>query len=392
MRNSLAGLRRWRSVTPMTDRTAVPERVSERARTARRGAGSGGQAVGDYVGQPAGEAAQAVRRAGLRPGLDRSFGCPTELIGLVVAQDPVAGSELARNGMVTLYVAAPGGEPASSDGEAAALDGGQSDHELSAEAPTERGPSTLPATPVRARRRKPGHAGRSSVPEQASPSPTAIESAREDAPARPVVEPRVVGPGEVEAPEGALVDELADEQGERELPHEDFVVHVEDVLAGRSRLPGWRRAYPRRRLGDKGRFRAWLGEHRLLASVVGFALVLWMVVGVASTLEGHHASTSPDTGVAAKRIPGAEHPSAASKPTTPKKRSAQHSTSRGRRYAPRRRTVTARRPARLASHAVSEAVPPAPSKAPAPQPAPAPRTSAPVEVAPEQSTGGLFSP
>ena len=93
----------------MTDRTAVPERVTQRAKTARRGGGSGPQAVGDYVGQPAGEAAQAVRRGGLRPGLDRSFGCPAELTGLVVAQDPAAGSGLARNGMVTLYVAAPGG-------------------------------------------------------------------------------------------------------------------------------------------------------------------------------------------------------------------------------------------------------------------------------------------
>jgi len=52
-----------------------------------------------------------VRRAGLCPGLDRSFGCEAELIGLVVAQEPAAGSDLARNGMVTLYVAAPGAGP-----------------------------------------------------------------------------------------------------------------------------------------------------------------------------------------------------------------------------------------------------------------------------------------
>ena len=54
--------------------------------------------VGEYVGQLAADAAQAVRRAGLKPGLDRSFGCEPELLGLVVAQDPVAGSDLARNG------------------------------------------------------------------------------------------------------------------------------------------------------------------------------------------------------------------------------------------------------------------------------------------------------
>jgi hypothetical protein len=61
--------------------------------------------------QPAGDAAQGVRRSGLCPGLDRSFGCEAELIGLVVAQEPAAGSDLARNGMVTLYVAAPGSGP-----------------------------------------------------------------------------------------------------------------------------------------------------------------------------------------------------------------------------------------------------------------------------------------
>jgi len=63
------------------------------------------------VGEPAGQAAQAVRRAGLRPGLDRSFGCAPELVGQVVAQEPPAGGELPRNGLVTLFVAAPGAGP-----------------------------------------------------------------------------------------------------------------------------------------------------------------------------------------------------------------------------------------------------------------------------------------
>ena len=95
----------------MNDRTAVQARGTQRTKSARRGGPSGRQVVGEYVGQPAGDAAQAVRRAGLCPGLDRSFGCEPELIGLVVAQEPVAGSDLARNGMVTLYVAAPGSGP-----------------------------------------------------------------------------------------------------------------------------------------------------------------------------------------------------------------------------------------------------------------------------------------
>ncbi|HMH46107.1 MAG TPA: PASTA domain-containing protein [Solirubrobacteraceae bacterium] len=382
----------------MTDRTAVPERVSERAKTARRGAGSGSQVVGDYVGQPAGEAAQAVRRAGLRPGLDRSFGCPAQLVGLVVAQDPAGGNELARNGMVTLYVAAPGGEQTNSDGDGAPVRSGEPGDGLTVEAPIEEEPSTRPATPVRARRRKPGHARHSSAPKETQPSPAAIESPLEDAPARAIVEPQAVWPTVADPPEGALENETADEQSGHGFPHEDFVVHVEDVLAGRSSLPGWRRTYPRRRLGEQGRLRAWLGEHRLIACVVGFALVLWIVVGVASTLDGHHGRTSQAITGASGRFAGADHPSAASKPTTPKKLSAHKTVARPprprprpreRQGAPRRRAAAARRRVRSASPAVSESVAPAPDKAPAPQAA-GPSASAPV--APEQGGGGLFSP
>ncbi|HME03039.1 MAG TPA: PASTA domain-containing protein, partial [Solirubrobacteraceae bacterium] len=92
----------------MSERTAPSTQASGRAAKPRGGGPSGRLMVGAYVGQPAGEAAQAVRRAGLRPGLDRSFGCEPELVGRVVAQEPPAGSDLARNGLVTLYVAAPG--------------------------------------------------------------------------------------------------------------------------------------------------------------------------------------------------------------------------------------------------------------------------------------------
>ena len=75
--------------------------------------------VGDHVGQPAGDAAQAVRRAGMRPALERSFGYSAAETGLVVEQDPAAGAQVARNAMVTLYVAAPApGAPADSPAEA----------------------------------------------------------------------------------------------------------------------------------------------------------------------------------------------------------------------------------------------------------------------------------
>src|SRR5208337_2940004 len=139
----------------MTDRTASSGRVVERAKSTRRGGPSGRQAVGDYVGQPAGDAAQAVRRAGLRPGLDRSFGCAEELIGLVVAQEPTAGSSLARNGMVTLYVAAPGSEPIDDGTDAARVESGGPEP-----AAVEAEQAEAASAPARVRRRKRGRARR----------------------------------------------------------------------------------------------------------------------------------------------------------------------------------------------------------------------------------------
>jgi len=67
----------------------------------------GSVAVGDYLETPAAAAVRAVRRVGLCPGLDRQFGGEPQTIGLVVAQDPPPGSEVARGALVTLYVSAP---------------------------------------------------------------------------------------------------------------------------------------------------------------------------------------------------------------------------------------------------------------------------------------------
>jgi hypothetical protein len=54
-------------------------------------------------------------RAGLRASAADearcSLGCEPEVIGRVVAQHAPAGAELARNVIVTLYVAAPGAIP-----------------------------------------------------------------------------------------------------------------------------------------------------------------------------------------------------------------------------------------------------------------------------------------
>ncbi|MGO9961307.1 MAG: PASTA domain-containing protein, partial [Solirubrobacteraceae bacterium] len=222
----------------MTDRTASSGRVVERAKSARRGGPSGRQAVGDYVGQPAGDAAQAVRRAGLRPGLDRSFGCAEELIGLVVAQEPTAGSSLARNGMVTLYVAAPGSEPV--DDETDAARGESGGLEPAAGASVEAGQAEAASARARVRRRKRGRGRRAARVVDAPPAPALPDRASaSELPtvvlAQPAVEPPSEWQPEPGGPDGEpLKDEAPEAPGEEALSDDEFVVHVEDVLAGRS--------------------------------------------------------------------------------------------------------------------------------------------------------------
>ena len=377
----------------MTERTAVPERVTRRVKTARQGS-SGAQAVGDYVGQPAGEAAQAVRRAGLRPGLDRSFGCPAELVGLVVAQEPAAGSDMARNGMVTLYVAAPGIEPAEDDvTPPRSVD---SQGELRASESADAAPTVQPR-----RRRKQRLSQR--APAAVEPAPPPIipaEAASEPVLASPA-EPLGEWPPAIDAPLGALEDEPTIELGEAEPAGEEFVVRVEDVLAGHSGPASWRGAYPRRRaaLRGRGRVRGWLGEHRLLAGVLAGTLALWLFVGVLAATDGHHARTRASASAPAvrRRTPApkrraAEPPSSlktVARPTRP--HIAQPSTPRAER--PRRRHAPAPPRAHRQAPAAREAPPaatPAATQAEQPSAAAVPRSSAPP--APERSGGGLFSP
>lgn len=161
----LAGLGVSWSVTPMDDKNASLAPRVRGGKSARGGGpGVGRQVVGDYVGRIAGEAAQGVRRVGLRPGVERLFGCEADLIGLVVAQEPVAGSDMARNGMVTLYVAASGEAGACEDVAAPSMV--ESDSALPARDMSDRAEAPesgmMNAGGVRAcrRRRKPGLARR----------------------------------------------------------------------------------------------------------------------------------------------------------------------------------------------------------------------------------------
>jgi hypothetical protein len=397
----------------MTDRTAAPERGIQRAKTTRRGGPSGRQAVGDYVGQPAGDAAQAVRRAGLRPGLDRSFGCAEELTGLVVAQEPTAGSDLARNGMVTLYVAAPGNEPVDGDTDAARLDSDVPPPAPSAPVQAEGAQSEAPSAPARARRRKPRRARRAAPAFDPPPAPVPVDRGAEAQPptvplAQPAVEPRWDWSQETFEQDGErLDDDASDELGEHEFPHDEFVVHlddVEDVLARRGGPAVWRRAYPRRRTmgrrGDGRGVRAWLGQHRLAAGAVGAGLAAWAVVGVGSALDGHHPHTSTASASVVNQRPAGTDRSAAAKSApalrskalhaTPRSSPAQSAQSRPRHSAPHRRRPPA--PALVREAVAPPVAPPKEAAVPAAPSTPAARASAPSAPAQEQTQGGLFSP
>ena len=279
------------------------------------------------MGQPAGDAAQAVRRAGLRPGLDRSFGCAEELTGLVVEQEPTAGSDLARNGMVTLYVAAPGNEPVDGDTDTAGLDSDAPPPASPAPVQVDVATSEGPTTPARARRRKPGHARRAAPAFDPPPAPAFPDPDSEaQPPTVPLAQPAVEqswnwSPETFEQDGEQLADDTSDELDEPEFTHDEFVVHldeVDDVLAGRAGPALWRRVYPRRRTierrSDGHGARAWLGQHRLAAGAVGAALAAWAVVGVGSALDGHHTHTPTASASVVSKRPTGTHRAAAAKP------------------------------------------------------------------------------
>jgi hypothetical protein len=392
----------------MTDRTASAGRAVERSKSVRRGGPSGRQAVGDYVGQPAGDAAQAVRRAGLRPGLDRSFGCAEELIGLVVAQEPTAGSSMARNGMVTLYVAAPGTEPIDEGTDAAQVETGGLEP-----ASVEVEQADAASAPARVRRRKRGRARRAAPVIGASPAPAPPDRASPSKPptvvlAQPAVEPPSEWQPEPGGPDGeSLGDEAPEELGEEAAADEEFVVHVEDVLAGRSGPVSWRGVYPRpralRELGAGRGVRGWLRAHRLAGAAVGAAILLWAIVGFASALDGQHSHPPDASAITRGDRAATRHPTQALKrapaPSTRTLRAAPRSAAR----TAQPRPVFRARQQRPAAAPVRETVaaPVAPvgeapvAQAPpaaAPVPAAAPRASDPPAAAPEQTGGGLFSP
>jgi hypothetical protein len=69
----------------------------------------------DYTGHTAAGAVELARAAGLRPAPERVEVLEAESYGLVVAQDPKAGSSATRGAIVSLYVGAPASQLAADD-------------------------------------------------------------------------------------------------------------------------------------------------------------------------------------------------------------------------------------------------------------------------------------
>jgi hypothetical protein len=354
---------------------AATERVERVPRLGGTGHSRRAQTVGEYVGQRASEAAQAVRCAGLKPGLDRSFGHASELFGSVVRQEPTPGSELARSGLVTLYVAAPGAGPSGEDTAAQ-----PPTSEAAAHLADDREPES--STRARARRRRKSRAGARSfggvdlAPAPRRPAPTEqsqSDTLHDDEIPR---EDERGGAGE-SWPAGDR------EPCAEDLAADELVVRAEELFADHNKTLDWRRVYPRRtvRRSALSRLR---GRPWPVRVVLG-SLALWLVVAVAAAVSGHHApqpareSTRPSATTAGHSESAARQlartrsviPAPARRSSASRSRSRRHVDARGRRT-PSATAWTAVRRARARVDRAS--VSPAPTRAHA------------------QGQGGPFSP
>jgi hypothetical protein len=119
--------------------------------TKRAGSARATTIVQEFDRAPAAQAAVAVRRAGLRPALERTFHWGEDTHGLVVAQEPPAGSEVALDSTVLLFISAPGERR--SEPDAGELVGDERQAEASSEGEPEPDPGAARRTRRRARAR-----------------------------------------------------------------------------------------------------------------------------------------------------------------------------------------------------------------------------------------------
>jgi len=360
--------------------------------------------VDDYVGALAADATQALRRAGLRPGLERCHGYEAAQVGYVVAQQPPAGSRVARNSVITLHVAAPAAntgvqEPAQSSSTAER-------EQLPSATDTARGTATFstaigdfhartpwPSEPTPHTGGPPGVAGK----DRAALAPATTTA---PAHAEPLSGEYMRGGGSPSAgckPEHGVPDEHPAE----ELPERRLLELADKLFAAhRKRAGRWGtgQAHLGRPREDQRvrRARDWLRARSRMTKILLVLLAIWAFTWTARAL-----STDPsDRGsLKLEQTPAAPihidttkartaQPTPAGRPAT--------STRRGRPH-PRRGTSTPDPSSAIATSSTVSQPPPAPAQAPppvqasSPPSAPAP-VSQPSKPPPEQTQGGPFSP
>jgi hypothetical protein len=197
----------------------TPARRASRTRTAT-------VAISDYVGRPAATAADELRRAGLRPGIERVDAVSPGELGMVVGHDPAATASVARNSVVTLYVAAALAEPP----QTAETDPLCETAEV--------------AATVRPRRRRRPRTHIDEATEEADPSPSRFEAAPPaDGPVTPRRAERPIGPdGAAAASDVDVPDRWRVHQDAGESAGPDWwAADSESMLAP---LPGVPRRWP----------------------------------------------------------------------------------------------------------------------------------------------------
>jgi hypothetical protein len=333
----------------MTDNTATPARQSRRTQNARPGQPIGRLTVGEYVGQQASLAAQAIRGSGLRPSLELSYGCDAEMHARVVAQEPPAGSDLARNSMVTLYVGTTGAGPSDEQPEAVAAE--VDDQQSLAPALAEPGEHEADTEAVDLL----SDDDFGDTPDWWDYTEEPAESDGEDLP-----------------------EEDAEPVAEDEASREQAVAQADDLFAGRAGpgVPPWRSVYPRRSVHGR---RKW----QLRPPAAGLAVLALCGALAIGVLAGQHAARTSG----AARAPVAAATVTSPQTHTNPARSRVQSEPAPRRH-PRGPRPMRRVARRAAAAPVARARAAQESDAANAQPAPA---SAPPAPASEQ-TGGPFSP
>lgn len=250
-------------------------------------ASSGRVHVGDYVGQLAAEATQAVRRAGLRPGLDRCQGYEPAQIGHVIAQDPDAGSEVPRNSIITLHVAAPAPSAAHEPAET-----GHAGHD--APAPEVDTPSTSMSELSTFH----------SQPRGEQAAYPRLEDSRDEQQASSS-HPATSGAG-VEDQPTAIFDLRGDtSEQQRDQPvDEQLLAHADELFAAHAgEHPVWPGDYRSlaglRAAGQLRRARGWFSRRSRPAKVASVLVGVWVAIWLLAILVEHHpVSPRPRTGQA----------------------------------------------------------------------------------------------